>query len=192
MPERRRLKAVLIGASAGGVEALGWLLGALPGDFPLPLIVVQHVSPSADGGLAELLDQRCALRVKEADDGELPVGGTAYLAPANYHLLVEPDGRLALSVDPPVGFARPSVDVLFESAAEAFGPGAVGVVLTGGGADGSRGLKRIRERGGVGVAQDPRDAQAPSMPEHAVHYAEPDHVVALALIPGLLLDLMKR
>jgi two-component system chemotaxis response regulator CheB len=191
MPEPHGLKAIVIGISSGGVEALKALLGALPKDFPLPLIIVQHVSPDSRGAMAQFLDAVCEIRVKEADELELPVGGTAYLAPANYHLMLEPDGRLALSTDAPVNFSRPSIDVLFETAAEALGKGLIGVVLTGFGSDGSRGLKRIKEKGGVTVVQDPDDAAASSMPEHAIKAAQPDYVVNLAALPRLFIDLSK-
>ena len=192
MPERPRFHAIAIGISSGGVEALKSLLGALPKDFPLPLLIVQHIAPESGNGMARLLDEVCAIRVKEADELERPVGGTVYLAPANYHLLVEPDGRLGLSTDPPVSFARPSVDVLFETAAQAFGKGLIGVVLTGAGSDGSRGLKRIKELGGIAVVQDPDDATAGSMPNNAIMAVTPDYLIDLAGLPGLFLRLSQK
>jgi two-component system, chemotaxis family, protein-glutamate methylesterase/glutaminase len=193
MPEnvRRRFHAIAIGISAGGVGTLKTLLGAMPADFPLPLLVVQHVSPDSGGQIATFLNEVCAIRVKEADEQELPVGGTVYLAPANYHLLVEPDGRLGLSIDPPVNFSRPSADVLFETAADAFGPALIGVVLTGGGSDGSLGLKRIKEKGGMTVVQDPGDAAADSMPLHALAAVTPDYVVTLSSLVQLFVNLSK-
>lgn len=190
MPETAlRYKAIVIGISTGGVGTLKPLLGALPKDFPLPLIIVQHISRDTGERMALLLDELCAIRVKEADEQEVPVGGTVYLAPANYHLMVEPDGRFGLSTDPPVNFARPSVDVLFETAAEAFGSGLIGVVLTGAGADGSNGLKRIKEQGGATVIQDPADAAADSMPRQALQAVRPDYVVTLAQLPQLFVHL---
>jgi len=114
----------VIGVSTGGVSALKLLLGALPADYPLPILIVSHITPDADDGLAVLLNTFCAIRVKEADEREAIKPGTVYLAPANYHLLLERGGTLALSIDPPVNFARPSVDVLFESAAEGLWSGA--------------------------------------------------------------------
>ena len=189
MPEPHGFKAIVIGISSGGVDALKAVLGALPKDFPLPIIIVQHVSPDSGSNMAELLDAVCEIRVKEADELELPAGGTAYLAPANYHLMLEPDGRLALSTDAPVNFSRPSIDVLFETAAQALGSRLIGVVLTGFGCDGSRGLQRIKERGGVTVVQDPDDAAASPMPEHAIMAAKPDYVVNLAALPQLFINL---
>jgi len=116
-----RFKAVVIGVSTGGVSALKLLLGELPVDFPLPILVVTHIAPESGDSLAVLLDSMSAIHVKEADEQEQIVPATVYLAPANYHLLLERGGLLTLSIDPPVNFARPSVDVLFESAADVFG-----------------------------------------------------------------------
>jgi two-component system chemotaxis response regulator CheB len=191
MPESHRFKAIVIGISAGGVDTLKELLGALPKDFSLPILIAQHIGPDSGSGMANLLDDVCNIHVTEADEQELPAGGTVYLAPANYHLLVEPDGRLGLSTDPPVNFARPSIDVLFETAAEAYRKGLVGVVLTGSGSDGSHGLKRIKELGGVTVVQDPDDAAASSMPQNAIMAVKPDYVVNLASLPQLFINFNK-
>jgi two-component system, chemotaxis family, protein-glutamate methylesterase/glutaminase len=192
MGETRRYKAIVIGISTGGVGTLKSLLGALPAHFPLPILIVQHISPQTGDRMAALLDQLCDIHVKEADEQELPAPGIVYLAPPNYHLLVEPDGRLGLSTDPPVNFARPSVDVLFESAAEAWGSGVIGVILTGAGFDGARGLLRIKEHGGVTVAQDPDDATASSMPKTAIMKVRPDHIVTLASLPQLFINLSEK
>jgi len=185
----RLFKAVVVGVSTGGVLALQKLLGQLPADFPLPILIVQHIGPGAGGGLAKLLDERCALRVKEADEQDAILPGTVYLAPPNYHLLVERDGCLALSADPYVSFARPSVDVLFESAAEVFGPQLIGVVLTGANSDGSRGLMTVKQKGGVAIVQDPADAEARQMPQAAIAATGPDYVLALDGMAALLQQL---
>lgn len=186
MAKPRRFEAVAIGVSTGGLEALSVVLGDLPADFPLPLLIVQHLGAESGDALARLLDLRSRLRIKEADDGE-PIGpGTAYLAPPNYHLLVERTGQLALSVDPPVSFARPSADVLFESAADCFGPGVIGIVLTGANSDGSRGLKAIKARGGLAIVQHPDDAEAPAMPRAALGEVQADYVVRLGDLAALL------
>jgi two-component system chemotaxis response regulator CheB len=179
-------RAVVVGVSMGGVEALRVLFAGLPRDFALPVLVVEHISPDSDNDPANLFNEPSALRVKEADEGELAVSGTAYLAPANYHLLIERNGRLALSTDPAINFARPSVDVLFESAAEAFGPALIGVILTGAGSDGSAGLKCIKDKGGLAVVQDPTDADADSMPRCALTLVKADHVLPLREIAPLL------
>ena len=178
--------AVAIGVSSGGVSALKILLGALPADFPLPILIVQHISPDAGDGMAKLLNNCCAIRVKEADEQDEILPATVYLAPPNYHLLVEQEGRLALSADPPVSYARPSVDVLFESAAQAYGRGLIGVVLTGANFDGANGARAIKERGGMVVVQDPADAEAKQMPSAALAATQPDHVLPLAEIAAQL------
>jgi two-component system chemotaxis response regulator CheB len=184
-----RYRAVALGVSTGGVEALRHLLPALPADFPLPLLIVIHIAPGAGDGLANLLDHHAQIRVKEADEGEAIENGVAYLAPADYHLLVEPDGRLGLSTDPVVNYARPSVDVLFESAAACFGPSLIGVVLTGAGSDGARGLERIGALGGYTIVQQPQDARMASMPDNALARVRADCQIALAELPALLMQL---
>lgn len=181
-----KFRAVVIGVSSGGVQALSALLSALPADFALPILIVQHIGADAGDGLARLLDSQSPLHVKEADEMDLPAPGHVYLAPSNYHLLVEPDGHLALSADQPVSYARPSVDVLFESAAEAFGPALIGIILTGANHDGSRGLACIKARGGLVIVQDPADAEAPQMPLAALAATAADHIVPLAALPALL------
>ena len=185
-------RAIVVGVSMGGLEALKRLLGVLPVDFPIPMLVVQHLAPESGDSLASILDSLCPIRVKEADPGETLQPGTVYLAPANYHLLVEPDGRLGLSVDPPVNYARPSVDVLFETAAEAFGSHLVGVLLTGAGSDGSRGLVAIQQRGGRTLVQDPSDAVAESMPRSALHLLKPDAVLSLEALAAHLVSLVQN
>lgn len=163
-----RTAAVVVGASAGAVEALLTLLPALPRGFTLPVIVVVHLPPDRPSLLPDLFAARCSLPVKEAEDKEPIDAGTVYLAPPDYHLLVEPGGTLALSVDAPVRYSRPSIDVLFESAADVWGPALVGVVLTGANPDGARGLRAICEAGGVALVQDPHEAQVPVMPQAAL------------------------
>lgn len=179
-----RYRIVVVGASLGGLRALATLLRALPADFGLPIVIVQHRSPDASG-LAAFLQRYSALAVVEAEDKLGLAPAWVYLAPPDYHVLV--DGtRLALSVDAPLGFARPSIDVLFESAAKAHGPGAVGVILTGASDDGAAGLARIRGRGGLGIVQDPAEAACPVMPRAALVAAGADHVLPLAAIAPTL------
>jgi two-component system, chemotaxis family, protein-glutamate methylesterase/glutaminase len=180
---------VAIGTSAGGLQALKTLLAALPADYALPIAVVQHVAPGSDGSWADLLDAQCAIKVKEADEKERPVRGTAYVAPPNYHLLLEPDCSFTLTVDETVNYARPSIDVLFETAAEALGPHLVGIVLTGGNSDGARGLKYIKNKGGFAIVQDPLTAEVRAMPDAAILMAQPQLVLSLAGISGFLLEL---
>jgi two-component system, chemotaxis family, protein-glutamate methylesterase/glutaminase len=162
------LRAVVIGASAGAFEALAAVLPALPEGYGVPVMVVVHLPPSGPSLLAPLLDARCRVRVQEAEDKEPAEAGTVYVAPPDYHLLVEPDGRLSLSVEAPVYYSRPSIDVLFESAADAYGAGLIGVVLTGANSDGAAGLRAIGAAGGVALVQRPDLSQASAMPEAAL------------------------
>jgi two-component system chemotaxis response regulator CheB len=179
-------EAVVIGVSFGGLKALQKILPAINPDFPAPIMVVQHQDPQADDFLASHLDSLSKIRVKMAEEKELATPGVVYLAPANYHLLVEDDHTLSLSVDEKVNYSRPAIDVLFESAADAYGSRLIGIILTGANQDGSLGLKLIKEYGGLTVVQDPRTAQAPSMPEAALAALEVDYVLSLEEIANLI------
>lgn len=185
-------RVVVIGASAGGVRGLMTVLGSLPENFPLPLVMVLHLRPDAGNFLADILNRNTPLRVRQAEEKEHPRPGTAYLAPPNYHLLIEEDRSLALSVDERVNFARPSVDVLFETAALAYRQGVIGVVLTGANHDGAQGAACIKAAGGILLVQDPREAEAKAMPEAALAATDPDQVVALAEIGPTLLALASQ
>ena len=177
----------MIGDSLGGLRALPRRLQALPAGVGLPAVVVQHRSPDA-GGLAAFLQRSSGLAVVEAEDKLSLAPGGVYLAPPDYHLLV--DGmQLALSTDAPLGFARPAIDVLFESAADAHGPHTVGVILTGASEDGAAGLARIRHRGGLGIVQEPSEAACAVMPRAALLAAGADHVLPLAAIAPTLASL---
>ncbi len=184
-----RYEAVVIGASAGGIEALKIVLPALPGTFPLPVVIVQHIGGHTDGFLAEYLNFASALTVKEAEDKESLRPGHAYFAPGGYHLLVENDRTLSLSVDPPVHFSCPSIDVLFESAADAFGRALIAAVLTGATSDGAHGLQTVKRCGGLTLAQDPKEAMSAVMPQAAIDAAQPHHIVRVAQIAPLLVRL---
>jgi two-component system chemotaxis response regulator CheB len=174
--------AVVIAASLGGREVLERLLGALPVDFPAPVLVVQHQDPRSPGYLPELLARRTRLLVRHAEAGERLRAATVYVAPPGRHLLVDPDGRCALSEGPRVSFARPSADRLFASAAAAFGARVLGVVLTGRLFDGTAGAAEIRRAGGVVLAQEPGTCRAPDMPRAAMRSG----AVHLALPPAAL------
>ena len=164
----RRQDLVAVGASWGGLEAIAVLLSELPPEFRSPVAVVQHRSPATPPGvMRQYLSGRCQLQVVDAEDKEPIEDGCVYLAPPDYHLLVE-DGSLALSLDAPVAFSRPSVDVLFESAADSYGPGLTAVVLTGANDDGSRGALAVRDAGGTVLAQDPAEAERSEMPAAAI------------------------
>ena len=168
MTEPATIKAVVIGASAGAVQALQAVLPALPPNYALPVLVVVHVPPDRSNVLLPLFQAKCRITVKEAEDKERAVGGVIYFAPSDYHLLVEADGSLALSTDEAVNYSRPSIDVLFESAADAYGSGLTGVILTGANNDGAAGLKAVLDAGGVAIVEDPADAYASAMPDAAL------------------------
>jgi two-component system, chemotaxis family, protein-glutamate methylesterase/glutaminase len=182
-------KAVVMGLSAGGMQALKAFIPALPSSFPLPVAIAQHNSESSDSFLADYLNQIGALTVKEAEDKEPLCSGHAYLAPPGYHLLIEDDQTFSLSVDPRVNYCCPSIDVLFESAADAFGESLIGIVLTGANGDGSRGLKAIKARGGVAIVQNPETAESRYMPQAALAVTVVDYVVTLEELAPLLMQL---
>jgi two-component system chemotaxis response regulator CheB len=179
-----KAQIIVVGMSAGGLKALETLLGALPSSFPLPIVAVQHRSRESDR-LSSVISARVTLPVHEAEDKDpIEVPGV-YIAPADYHLLLEP-GSFALSTDEPVSFSRPSIDVLFESAADAYGDGVIGVLLSGANHDGARGLVRIRAVGGASIVQDPRTADHPEMPSAAIALGAVDRVLPLREIAGEL------
>ncbi len=176
-----RCACVVIGVSAGGTAALPAILSVLPADYAIPLVVVRHLHPdSGPHGLA-LLGNVCALRVDEALD-KMPITVGVHVAPPNYHLLIEEDRRFALSIDERVRWARPSIDVLFESAAHVYGETLTGIILTGANDDGSRGLRRIKEFGGMAIVQDPATAEYADMPRAAIAACAVDQVLSLPQI----------
>jgi len=164
--KRRTPKAVVIGASAGGVDALSQLLPRLPSDFA-PVMVVIHLPPHKNSVLTGLFAEKCRMRVVEAEDKAAIEAGEICFAPPDYHLLVETDHSLSLSSEAPVWFSRPSIDVLFETAADAYGPALTGVILTGANEDGAQGLRAVLDHGGRGFIQLPDSAYARLMPETA-------------------------
>ena len=178
---------VVVGASAGAVEALSAILPALPSTFRPPVVVVVHMGPRDRGLLPELFGSRCALNVKEASDKEPLQPGTIYFAPADYHLLIEREGTLALSSDELVNFSRPSIDVLFDSAAELSGPPVAALVLSGANADGASGARAIFDRGGVVMVQSPETSYCDVMPKAAIERCPGARVIALPAIAGQLL-----
>jgi two-component system chemotaxis response regulator CheB len=184
------LAAVVIGTSAGGVEALGTLLPALDQRCRAAVLIVVHLPRERPSLLKDLYASRCRLPVREVVDKEPVESGAVYFAPPDYHLLVDCQHghppSLALSVDQPVHYSRPSIDVLFESAAECWGAGLMGVVLTGANDDGARGLAAVARAGGITVVQEPREAAARAMPEAAIRTGCAQHVLPLAAIGALL------
>jgi two-component system chemotaxis response regulator CheB len=181
---------IVMGTSLGGLNALAAILGDLPASTGVPIAVVQHRGVSPDSSLASLLARRSALRVVDAEDKMPLEAGTAYLAPPDYHLLIEARGALALSADPPVRSARPSIDVLFESAAQVYGRAVVGVVLTGASIDGTDGLREISVRGGIAVVEDPGTAECATMPASALAANATAAVLPLPLIAAYLTALV--
>lgn len=177
-PGHPPVEAVVIGGSAGSVSVLGELLPALPADFP-PVLIVVHILSSSPNPLGHLFAPRCALRVASVEPGEPLERGALYFAPADYHFLVELDRRCALSIEPPVHFSRPAIDVLFESAADAYGPALAGVILTGASSDGALGLRAVHERGGRTFVQDPATAECSIMPAAALAAVPEAHVASL-------------
>ena len=179
---------VAIGASLGGLEATQLILGALPASFRCPIVMAQHRRADVDGPLLELLGNHSPLPVIEPDDKEPILPGHVYLAPPGYHLIVE-QGFFSLSLDPPVVFARPSIDVLFESVADSYGPLAVAIVLTGSNEDGAAGARAVKAAGGCVMVQDPATARAPAAPQAAMALTPVDWVLPLNEIAGRLLIL---
>jgi len=179
-------EAVVIGASAGAVEALSTILPVLPKEFPLPIVVVVHVPPGKRSVMAALFQDKCQVCVREAEDKERLAGGTIYFAPPDYHLLIEADRSLALSSDEPVLFSRPAIDVLFESAADAYGRALIAIVLTGANSDGANGLQAVIEAGGRAIVQTPGAAFASAMPEAALQACPTARVMSLEAIATFL------
>jgi two-component system, chemotaxis family, protein-glutamate methylesterase/glutaminase len=179
---------IVIGTSWGGLEAVSLLLGGLHDDVHQPIVVAQHRSAESDGGLARLLALHTRRLVSDPDDKTALERDHVYISPPDYHVLVE-DGHLALSTDAPVQYARPSIDVLFDSVADEYGPRAVGIVLTGANSDGAAGLARIKERGGVAIVQEPTTSLRRTMPDAAIAATTADAVLPLEEIPAFLYGL---
>jgi two-component system chemotaxis response regulator CheB len=182
---------VVVGASWGGLHAIGEIVAALPGDLAAPLAVVQHRSRESDHLLSELLQDRTAMAVREVDDKEPILPGHVYVAPPDYHMLV--DGPyFSLTVDAPVRYSRPSIDVTFTSAADSFGERVIGVVLTGANDDGAAGLELVAARGGYPIVQDPATAEIKTMPVAAIRAVPGAEVLRLEEIAARLLALCGR
>jgi two-component system chemotaxis response regulator CheB len=187
----REFRLIVIGCSLGGMNALLQVIGELPRTFPVPIAVVQHRYRTSNESLPSYFRRHAKLNVVDADDKQWIKAGNVYLAPANYHLLVE-EGELSLSVDEAVAFSRPSVDVLFESAADAYREALIGIVLTGANADGARGAARIKKNGGLVIVQAPETAEAPEMPKAAIASTAVDRILPLERIGPFLVELCGR
>jgi two-component system chemotaxis response regulator CheB len=185
----RRIEAVVVGASAGGVEALLSLLGGLPASWRLPVVALIHMPENRDSLLARLFAQRLAVRVLEAVDKAPVEPATVYFAPSSYHLSIERERVFSLSCEPPVLWSRPSIDVLMASAADAYGDALAGFLLTGANQDGAEGMLRIHQAGGFTAVQDPADAEVDTMPRAALGRHVPDAVLPLGGLRDLLVQL---
>jgi two-component system, chemotaxis family, protein-glutamate methylesterase/glutaminase len=179
---------IVIGTSFGGLNALQVLLAGLPKDFPVPIAVVQHRGKNSDDGLCEYLQMHSKLIIKEPEDKESVKAGNVYIAPSDYHLLIDEE-NFALSTEAPVWYARPSIDVLFESAADTFKEKTTGIILTGANKDGAKGLSRIKAYGGLAIVEDPSTAKSSVMPEAAIEATKVDQILPLAGIATYLVNL---
>ena len=179
---------VVVGTSSGGLKALQVLLSAISEEFRLPMIIVQHRGKDSESGLCDFLAKHSRLPLSEPDDKEPILDGHVYLAPNDYHLLIE-DKSFTLSTDQPIAFARPSIDLLFETAADEYSDRAIGVILTGVKTDGAQGLAKIKLRGGVTVVEDPSQAAFPEMPQAAIKASKVDWILSLQGIAVLLQQL---
>lgn len=183
---------IVVGASLGGMSALKILLSGLSKTFFTPLVIVQHRLSQPQDGLVTYLQKWCALPVTEPNDKEPIVNKHVYLAPADYHLLLERRGTFSLSTEAAVLCARPSIDVLFESAADVYGASGVGVILTGASEDGAQGLAKVKAAGGITVVEDPATAQCSIMPQAALNIVAADHVLSIEQIVPFLTTLCRR
>lgn len=183
------IEAIVIGASAGGVEALLNLLSPLREGFVLPIIVVLHLPDARRSQLAEVFARRVSMRVLEAHDKTQVEAGTLYFASPGYHLSVEQDRTFSLSLEDRVHHSRPAIDFLFESAADAYGESLAAVLLTGANRDGANGLAKVKHLGGLTIVQDPDEAQVATMPLAALDVHQPDHILPLRGIGRLLVEL---
>lgn len=183
------VQAIVVGASAGGVEALLSIFAALVPGFSLPIIAVLHLPDERRSQLAEVFDRRLHIPVVEARDKEMIQPGTLYFAGPGYHLSVEHDRSLSLSQEDRVHHSRPAIDFLFESAADAYGPNLLAILLTGANQDGGRGLAQVKQLGGITVVQDPLEARVDVMPKAALALHTPDYILTLSRIGDLLASL---
>jgi len=185
-------KAIVVGSSAGGLQALKTIFSCLGSDFSIPIIVVQHISPHSDNYITTYLNRICQVKVKEANEKETIEGGTIYFSPPNFHLLIEENYTFSLSTEDRVNFARPSIDILFETAALAYGKNLVGIVLTGANNDGATGLRIIKKYGGTTIVQDPKTAEVDTMPSSAIKESKVDYILTLEDIAKLLIKMDKK
>jgi two-component system chemotaxis response regulator CheB len=185
-------RLLVIGGSAGSLQVVLELLTTLRMGFPLPVFLILHRNSIFESSLEELLATRTTLSIKEVEEKEPILPGTLYLCPADYHVLVEKDHSFSLDYSERVHYSRPSIDVSFRSAADVYGPGLIGLLLSGGNADGAEGLQYIQEKGGITVVQDPSTADVPYMPRYALSRMEVDFVVPAEELPAFISGLGRR
>jgi len=178
--------AIVIGTSAGGLDALGIILPILDPGLPVPILIVQHISASSDSFIVTYFDRICSLTVKEAEEKELLKPGIVYFAPPDYHILIENDQTISLSNEEKVNFSRPSIDVLFETASWVFKNRLIGIILTGANWDGAIGSELIKKSGGLIIVQDPKTATVARMPESVLERFKPDYILPLEEIGPLI------
>lgn len=192
MSNNNKYKAIVIGTSAGGLFVLSEILQKLPADYPVPVLIVQHRAKDQKELLEELLQSKCKIKIKQADEKEEIQPGHVYIAPPDYHLLVEGDETLSLSSDSHVSYSRPSIDVLFESAAIVFADKLIAIILTGANHDGAAGIKKVKKYKGLTIAQNPSNAHFPFMPKAAIETGKIDHVLTLPEIQNFLLKIPEQ
>lgn len=190
MSTEKKYKAIVIGASAGGLFALSTILEKLPFDYPLPIVVAQHRSKDPGDLLEEVLQSKSKIKIKQADEKEKIEGGYVYVAPPDYHLLVESNKTFSLTSDELVRFSRPSIDVLFETAARVYKDTLIGIILTGANNDGASGIEAVKQYGGLTIAQKPDDALFPFMPAASIETKKIKHIWTLSEIQGFLLKII--
>lgn len=188
----KKYQAIVIGTSAGGLIALSSLLENLPVNYPIPIIIVQHRSKEPRDLLEEILQGKCKMKVKQADEKEKIESGFIYIAPPDYHLLIEKDFTFSLTADEAVLYSRPSIDVLFESAASVYKDKLIGIILTGANSDGANGLRRIAENNGLTIVQTPDDAQFSVMPLAAIATQKVNFILSLLKIQSFLLNISDK
>lgn len=185
-------ECIVIGSSAGGMNALQEILNCLKKDFSIPIVIVQHLHPESDDFMVRFLNQICPLQIKEAEVREKVYAGKIYFAPPNYHLLFESDKTFSFTVDEKVNYCRPSIDVTFQSASDVFGSNLIGVILTGANNDGALGLQEIKKNGGLTIVQEPSTAEVDTMPKSAIRLTEVDCILPLENIGPFLMETAKQ
>lgn len=186
-----KTEAIVIGTSAGGLNALKTVLINLPENYPIPILVVQHISADSEDFWIKNLNTHCKIKVKEAEEKEVITKGNVYIAPPDYHVLLEHDKTITLSQEEKVNFSRPSIDVLLETASDVFQDKLIGIILTGASKDGARGLKKIKKNKGITVVEDPATAEFDLMPTEAIRASQPDYILSNQQIADFLLSFVK-